>query len=308
MITALNMNPSIDRMISVAEFQYGSMNRVRTSRDIGSGKAVNLSTVTGALGAATRCIGLLPEEGAQQVERRLSAHGVQTDFVRTKGRLRINIKLLDESRSIVTEINERGERVSQADLDRLGELVRREAERSDFMVFTGSLPPGCPEGYYGELMRQVSGRCRCVLDAEGAPFSLGLCARPFLVKPNRLELELAMGRKLGSLPEVRDAALLLCAKGVSYVAVSLGADGALLTDGREVRFAPALDLQVRSTVGAGDSMLGGMIVGLAQGEPLETVLRMGVAAASASVVSDGEPLVAPETYHEMLEKITIQRL
>jgi fructose-1-phosphate kinase PfkB-like protein len=117
-----------------------------------------------------------------------------------------------------------------------------------------------------------------VLDAEGARLAEGLKAAPAIAKPNRYELELFCGRKLESLDEILREAVKLIEGGVELAAVSMGADGACLTDGSEAFYAPALKVEVRSTLGAGDSMLAGMLLGLEHHCKPEDVFRYGVAA------------------------------
>ena len=107
-------------------------------------------------------------------------------------------------------------------------------------MLSGSLPPRCPADYYAQLLRAAAGqKCRCVLDADGAPLREGLKAGPWMLKPNRAELEALTGRKLASVQDVRDAARELVAGGAGVVAVSLGAEGAVAVDAREAFFAPA---------------------------------------------------------------------
>ena len=149
-------------------------------------------------------------------------------------------------------------------------------------VLSGSLPPGCPADYYRTLIETVEGLgCRCILDADGEPMRYGLESRPFMIKPNRAELERMAGRELTTLQDVRAAALKYIDQGVAVVAVSLGADGALITDGDETLFAPKLTLELKSTVGAGDSMVAGLACGFIGDNELEEAFRMGVACASA---------------------------
>ena len=148
--------------------------------------------------------------------------------------------------------------------------------------------------------------CKCVLDAEGEALRLGLQARPNLIKPNRMELEMAVGRRLDSRSDVVKAAAELARSGIDWVAVSLGGAGALLTDGEKTLFAPALKVPVKSTVGAGDSMVAGMLSGLLAEAPMEEVLRRGVACAAASVMAEGTLLTDKATYKSLLGQIKIE--
>ncbi|MDL2206943.1 1-phosphofructokinase family hexose kinase [Eubacteriales bacterium OttesenSCG-928-N13] len=308
MITTVSLNPSVDRTLSIDGFHYGGMNRVMSSRDDACGKAVNLAIVLSRLGASSSCIGFLAQQGATAFEQRLNENGVSHRFISTPGRVRVNIKLFDEQQHVITEINERGERVTQDDLAQLMQLAQQYARQSEYLVLTGSLPPGCPEDYYETLIRSVGDTCRCVLDADGAPFAKGLMAKPYFIKPNRAELESHLGRRLDTMDEIGRAADALVRQGIALVCVTMGDQGALMASDDGLLFAPPLPLKVRSTVGAGDSLIGGVLHGLRSGEALADAFRMGVAAASASVVSEGTDLVDADIYRQMLDKTIVKRL
>ena len=147
-----------------------------------------------------------------------------------------------------------------------------------------------------------------MLDAEGEKLTRGMEAKPFLIKPNQYELELRVGRKLDSVQEIKEAALECVAEGIGIVAVSMGGDGAFITDGRESLFAPVLDVDVRSTVGAGDSMVTGFLHGIALGEGLAGIFRRGVAAGTAAVTTEGTQLMTKETYESLLGRVVIERV
>ena len=150
--------------------------------------------------------------------------------------------------------------------------------------------------------------CRCVLDAEGEKLTRGMEAKPFLIKPNQYELELRTGRELKTVQDIKRAALDCVAKGVAIVAVSMGGDGAFITDGQHSYFAPVVPVKVRSTVGAGDSMVTGFLHGLALGEDLRGIFRRGVAAGTAAVTTEGTQLLTRALYEEMLERVVIEEV
>jgi len=309
MITTVCLNPCIDRSISIAEFTYGGMNRVKSVRNDAGGKGVNVAVTAARLGLETECIAFLHKTGGKEIENRLLSNGVACDGVRLDGSLRTNIKLLDESRSIITEINESGAPVSEESIQKMTNLIVSHAQDSDFLIFSGSLPPGCPTGYYRTLIEATENmRCRCILDADGAKLAEGLKARPYLIKPNQYELEMLVGRSLSSMDEIRSAALQLVDSGVSIVAVSMGGDGALVTDGKKTLYAPCVPVEVKSTVGAGDAMIAGFSAGCLAELPLEETFVKAVACATASVMSEGTQLIDEAVYRSLLDKIEIQSI
>ena len=305
--TVLCFNPSNDRTVEVADFVPGATNRILAERTEGASKGVNVAVAVRRLGMEAACVGLLPRRGAEMIQQRLAQDGVRASFVRTPGAVRTNLKIRDGGRWMVTELNEPGAAVGQRRLAQARAQALRLAAGSDYLVLTGSLPPGCPKDFYAAMIADAPLTCRCVLDASGEVLAGALHVRPFLVKPNREELESACGKPLATLREVRDAALWLIEAGAQRAAVSLAGEGALLTDGERVLFAPAVPVPVRSAAGAGDAMVAGLIAGFCQGGGLEHALRCGVAAAASSVASG---CMAPRrvTYERILRAVKVRIL
>lgn len=310
MITALCLNPCIDRTVEIPRFTYGGMNRVASVRDDASGKGVNVAVACRQIGLNASCIGLLGREKGDRIVGRLLDSGCGQAFVPVDGAVRTNLKVLDRETGVITEINEPGPAVSAGQAEELAELAVEWARKSDWLVLTGSMPPGCPDGLYGRIIGRVRDktRCRCLLDTEGEKFRMGLAARPDMVKPNRYELEMLHGHALPSVADVHEAAQALVREGVGVVAVSLGGDGAYVTDGAQSYFSPALSVPVRSATGAGDSMVAGYLKAFWEGLSLRDAFVSGVAAASASVMTEGTRLIDAAAYRELLSRVRPERL
>ena len=308
MICAVCLNPCIDRTVEIDQFTYGGMNRIKTSREDGCGKGVNVALMSKELGMESSCIGYLFNDNGALIGQRLKDAGSEEACIWLPGKVRTNLKVFDRENSRITEINESGDYISEADRERMIALVKEYAGKCDTMVFTGSLPPGCPADFYKTLMEATECKCKCVLDAEGEKLTEGMKAKPFLIKPNQYELELRVGRELKTVAEIKEAALECIAEGIEIVAVSMGGDGAFITDGKTSYFAPIVPVHVRSTVGAGDCMVTGFLHGIALGEDLKGIFRRGVAAGTAQVTTEGTQLMTRELYEEMLEKVVIEEV
>ncbi len=305
LITTLCLNPSIDRTVQVADFAVGGTNRILSERHDGAGKGVNVAVVARRLGMEAACVGLLAERDGQPVLDRLARDGVRASFVRTSGAVRVNLKIRDMSRQTVTELNEPGGMVPAAQLDEVRAEALSLAAKSDYLVLTGSLPPGCPEDFYGTIMAEVPPSCRCVIDVSGDKLLDNLRAKPFLIKPNLQELQDACGRSLDTLRDIRDAAFAMIDAGAQLVAVSMGSEGAMLTDGKLTLFAPGIAVPVHSTVCAGDSMISGILKGLSTGGGLKSALRCGVAAATATVADPHDGLMRFEAYEGIYQTVKV---
>lgn len=307
MITSVCLNPSFDKTVEVDAMTVGEVNRIRSMRLDMGGKGVNVAVVARRLGLEAQCVGCMGEQGSQQFTALLDAEGLPHRFLTVPGAVRTNLKIVSRDGKGVTELNEPGAPLSQEDLEKFFCLAQEAAARSDYVVLTGSLPPGCPEGAYGQLIRALADT-HCILDAGGAVLRLGAEAGPFLIKPNLAELEHALGAQLRTLRAIRDAALIFLRKGVGHVVVSMGAMGAMYVSQARTLYAPALKVEARSTVGAGDAMVGGMLLGLQQEEDMAHAFRCGVAAGAASVMTEGTQLIRPEDFQRLLSQVKVQEV
>lgn len=309
MITSVSLNPSIDRTIELECFHRGGLNRALRQTDVAAGKGVNVSIVTAALGAGSECIGFMYREGGALFEKRLRDANVASDFIWCDGAVRINLKLLDKSYGEITEINQSGSPVDAQLLEKMTDAIARHAAQADYLVLTGSLPKGCPADYYHTLAEIAAGQnCRVILDADGERLAHGLKAKPFLIKPNRYELELLTGRTLSTSEAILAAAGELLAAGVENVAVSMGGDGALICNAHQAYFAHAMKVEIKSTVAAGDSMIAGLAVGFANGYSLRDAFCMGVAAATVRCMTPPEQMIASEAVCDMAKRICVEQL
>ena len=307
MITAVCLNPCIDRFVRVQTFALGETNRIASEYSISAGKGVHVAIATARLGLESRLVGLLGEENGDPIAARLAADGVPHEFVRYAGAVRVNLKIQEQT-GLITELNEAGHPVAPADVEAVVSRILSLAAPGSYLVLTGSLPPGCPTDSYARILRAVPPGCRCVLDASGPALIAGLAASPYLVKPNIEELSQAVGKRLSALPEIRQAALSLTDRGIPLVAVSMGAQGALMTDGKRTLYAPSLPVAVTTTVAAGDSMVAGILYGLSMRAELEDLLRCGVAAAAATVSDPEGGLLRRPRFEALLPQVRCEEI
>lgn len=307
MITGVCLNPSFDKTVEVDALTLGEVNRIRSVRVDMGGKGVNVAVVARRLGLNALCIGCMGEQGAQHFTRLMDEEGLPHRFLTVPGAVRTNLKVVSRDGKGVTELNEPGAPLSGKAMEDFFALAKEEAARSEYVVLTGSLPPGCPDNTYGELIRAMGGT-RCILDAGGPVLRLGAEAGPFLIKPNLAELEQALGAQLRTLRAIRDAALIFLRKGASHVVVSMGAMGAMYVSEARTLYAPALRVEARSTVGAGDAMVGGMLLGLQKSGDMAQAFRYGIAAGAASVMTEGTQLIHPEDFERLVSQVKVQEV
>ena len=313
MITTLTPNPCLDRTLSVERFELEKMNRAQLVRTDISGKGINVSLALHGLRISTACIGFSFSEDAPAMRDLMEKKGIPFDFAELPGKLRTCTKIFDRSRKHTIEINEFGPEVRAEDGDRLIDLVVRYAAKSSCLTLSGSLPPGMGKDFYfrcASAAKQTAPDCRIVVDAEKTLLLEALKAAPFLIKPNIHEFQATFGTDVHSPRELdREARKILKHYSLGLLCVSLGGEGAYITDGRASYFCPALRTEVRSVQGAGDSLVAGLCMALEQGCSLPDILHCGVAAAGDSISREGTQLCTFKGFRQMLKQdVQIQKI
>jgi 1-phosphofructokinase family hexose kinase len=297
MIVTVTLNPSLDRTLQVRRLCRGEVHRAAVSATDPGGKGVNVARCLSAHGHEV--VAVLPVGGATgaAVAALLDEADVAHDLVEQGGRTRANVSVVEPD-GTTTKINEPGTPLSAAELAAVVEAVSRRVGPGDWVVTAGSLPPGQDPHSYAEIGRAVrASGARWAVDTSGDALPTSLAAVPDLVKPNRRELEEAVGGRLDTVGAVVDAARGLLDRGVGTVLCSLGRDGAVLVRPEAALHAAAPEIRVRNTVGAGDSLLAGYLHGWAAEADAAHALRTGVAWAVAAVSTPGTGVPAPELIH-----------
>lgn len=284
MIITVTPNPSVDRTYEIPVLAPGEINRATRVHQEPSGKGVN---VTRALTVnRVPSLAVLPVGGTEGevLTALLEAEKVSYRAVPIAGSVRVNISLTEPG-GRATKINEAGASLVAGELDRLTSTALAAAGPGDWIVCSGSLPPGAPVDYYFSVGRQAHETgVRFALDTSGAALRAGLDAEPDVVKPNVDELAEVTGRPVTTVGDAVAGARALLARGAAWVLVSMGADGALLVSPDGAWHASAQASQVRSTVGAGDALLSGFLAGGGAGVD---ALREAVLWATAAVGVEG---------------------
>ena len=302
MIYTLTFNPAIDYVMRLPVLREGETNRAAATAVQFGGKGVNVSLVLAALGVESVALGFVAGFTGAALAAHLESRGVKTDFIPLpEGLTRINVKLkTPEGDHPETEINASGPAIPADCLEALyGKLDGLTA--GDTLVLAGSIPPSLPRDTYRAIMERLGGRgIRFAVDAEGALLTETLPYHPFLVKPNRAELEGIVGRPLPTEEDLRNAATDLQGRGAQNVLVSLGGDGALLLDENGgFHRAAALPVVPVNTVGAGDSAVAGFLAGVDNGYAY--ALRLAMACGGATAACEG--LADQETIRRMMGEI-----
>lgn len=299
MFYTVTLNPSLDYALTLSSLHIAAANRAVRETVQPGGKGINVSLVLAALGIPSTALGFTAGFTGEELLRLLTERHVDTRMLRLPdGMTRINVKLLADTE---TEINGSGPAIPPEYFDRLLELLDALRE-GDTLVLAGSVPPSLSTETYAVMMKRMADKgVRCAVDTSGEALVHALPLRPFIIKPNRQELEELCGEKLRSREDIIRCGRQLQDKGARNVLISLGADGAVLLDeAGGILSRPALPCHAVNTVGAGDSMLAGFLAGYDKTHDYAVALTWGLVCGTATAASDG--LAAPEQLGDLLEK------
>ncbi len=308
MILSICPNPSVDCTIELESLNVGMLNRIDNKVETYSGKALNVAMGVARLGEQSFTTGFMFDDQGKLFEHVLDKEGVGHKFIYNKGRARVNYKIIDK-RSMLTEINDKGETVTEEKQNELINLVKEISPNFKVAVMSGSLPKGVSPEFYGQVLSAIPKDVKVIVDTEKENMLSAIEKRElFMVKPNQRELESFVGKSVYTIDDMIKASKKYLDHGVQNVLISLGADGAILTNGSESFYCKSASVAVNSTVGAGDCMVAAVCVGLIKGVPMHELLRMSVAAGTAAVTTSGTNLFYYDKYKEIYSKISSRRI
>ncbi|MBO0678617.1 hexose kinase [Mycolicibacterium sp. S2-37] len=305
MIVAVTPNPSIDRTVTLsAPLLRGAVQRVAAVVDEPGGKGVNVARALTLAGV--EAVAVLPAADNDPLVTALQGSGVPFRRVPADQPVRTNLAIIEPD-GTTTKLNERGGALDAASRDALTAAILDAAGGADWVVLSGSLPPGLPEDWYADAVALLATRgCRIAVDTSEEPLDALAAAfdraAPDLLKPNAEELaglvdadaaELEAAAAEGDTDPVVAAARQLVDRGVGAVLATLGAAGAVLVDAGGAWLATPPPIVPRSTVGAGDASLAGYLRATVGGAEPPSRLRMAVAYGSAAAALPGTALPGP---------------
>lgn len=300
-IVTLTLNPAIDLSYEVDAIAPTQKLRTRAERTFPGGGGINVARVLARLGRQTRCVYLAGGATGPTFEALLAEQDLSATRVPIGGATRIATTVFETGTGKEFRFTPPGPEVAEdewrACLDALA------LEPCDWLIASGSLPRGVPGDFYAHLAARIaSNGTRLVLDSSGLALREAIAGGGvFLAKPNLAEFEQLIGRKFAGPQQVADSARdMVRASGMFAMVVSLGAEGAVLATGDDTKVCPALALETKSAIGAGDSFMAGMVHALAGGEDIAEAFRFGMAAGSAAILTPGAELALRQDIERML--------
>ena len=308
-IATVTLNPAFDLVGRLARIEIGEVNTVETLGLYPAGKGINVAKVLADLGAKLSVTGFLGKENQGDFVQAFAQNRVEDKFNRIAGKTRINVKIT-ETEADVTDLNFLGFEISEQDWKAFIRQSQTWESQYDLVAVCGSLPRGVtPEQFAAWLESLHQQGLKVVLDSSNAALTAGLTAHPWLVKPNRRELEVWAGRSLHTIEEVIEAAEQLRSHGIENVIISMGEKGSVWLNSEGVLQAqPPHCKNVVSTVGAGDSMVAGLIYGLSQGWSKEKTLSFASATSALAVSQSNVGISDKQVLEQILAQVKLTNL
>ena len=284
MIYTITFNPALDYISQVNNFEIGKINRTETEKILPGGKGLNVSTVLGNLGIESTALGFIAGFTGEELKRDIEQRGIKTDFIKVeKGLTRINVKISSKEE---TALNGNGPEITEEDIKQLLKKIDN-IKSEDTVILAGNIPKCINNNIYEIICKKLEqNKVRFIVDATKELLMNVLRYKPFLIKPNKQELEETFKEKIETKEEIIEHAKKLQKMGARNVLISLGGDGAMLvtTENKEY-FLNAPKGKVLNTVGAGDSMVAGFVAGYEKSGDYQYAFKVGLATGSASAFS-----------------------
>ena len=290
MIYTVTFNPAIDYIAEINELKRNEINRANSEKILAGGKGINVSIVLKNLGIESIALGFIAGFTGREIKQRVEAFGIKTDFVNIPDKFsRINVKLQTSKDGKIVEetaINGEGPKISEHEINEFMEKIEK-IKKDDFIVLAGSVSRNMKNDIYEKICIKVKEKgAKIVADATGKLLLNVLKHNPFLIKPNKKELEEIFQKEMKTDEEVVVYAKKLQEMGAENVLISMDKDGAILiTKNQKLLYSEAPKGKVINSVGSGDSMVAGFITGFLKHNDYEKALKMGIAAGSASAFS-----------------------
>lgn len=284
MIYTITFNPALDYISQVENFEVGKINRTKTEKILPGGKGLNVSIVLKNLEYNSTALGFIAGFTGEELKKQLEDYKINTDFIKVKkGITRINVKISSKEE---TALNGNGPEITKEDIQNLLDKIDK-IKKDDIVILAGNVPKGINNNIYEIIcVKLEKNGVTYIVDATKELLINVLKYKPFLIKPNKEELEETFKVKIKTKEDIVLYAKKLQLMGAKNVLVSLGGDGAILVTVEEnVYFCEAPKGKVLNTVGAGDSMVAGFLAGYLKTQDYEYALKMGIATGSASAFS-----------------------
>ncbi len=307
-ITTLTLNPALDVSYQVQQLVSGSkIEATQTSYSAG-GNGINISRSLKRLGKDSHACCVFAGESGNLIRRLLQEEEVYPVSIQVSGETRVNCTILQRRPPDEFKVAGVGPSLNSDQVKEISKIFLKLAGKG-YGVLSGSLVAGAPDDVYTKLARKLRKQgARAVVDTRAAVLKNTLKSGPFLITPNKYELEVMSGRSLSTLEAIAEEARKIQQLGADNVCVTLGSQGALLVNTDDSYLATAPKVRVHCTVGAGDTMLAGLLAAFSEDKSPEDTLRLGIACATSSITKNASSLLNPKDLPRFQELIEVSKM
>ncbi len=302
-IVTLTINPSLDKSTHFTGLIAEQKIRCEKPRYDAGGGGINVSKAISKLGGNSICVFTSGGSTGEMLEELVAKEKIESIAIKTKNWTRENFIAFENKTKAQYRFGFPGNEFLDAEKDKILQTIKE--LKTDYLVISGSLNEGLSTNFYQKIAEIAKeSNIKVIVDTSGEALQKVLETGVYLIKPNIGELAKLIGVERLELPEVEKAAKKLIEdKSAKIVVVSLGADGAILVSNNETHLVKAPKVEKKSTVGAGDSMVGGMVWALSQNKTLKEVIQIGVCCGTAATMNEGTQLFKVEDVMKLLEEI-----
>ncbi|HEX4793919.1 MAG TPA: hexose kinase [Humisphaera sp.] len=305
MILCLGPTPTVQRSMIFDHFRVDEVNRATRVSEYASGKSPNVARVLRTLGADVLEVGFAGGDRGQFLLDDLRSANINCEFVTVDAPTRLCTTIIDRATGTATELVEESAAIESRGWEQMDRLLARTLPLADVWVFSGSLPPGAPQDFYARWLLLANQRgVKVIIDTRGEPLRLALKHPGFIAKLNRDELATTMGTNLDSPGALRDAVVRSVPAGGASI-VTMGAGGAMASDGRNVWQITPPKVQAVSAVGSGDAFAAGLALELSRGKALADCLALAAACGAANALTDRAGHVLPADVERLSKQVII---
>jgi len=309
LIYATLLNPALDVYYEIDELQCGSTLTDTLSEQQPAGKGLNVAKVITALGEEVTVTGVLPQNSRGHFVRYCEQHSIIPRFVPSEGNVRINTSIVEKKNGQVTHISSVGIPLNPRIEHELELFAHDSFTSGDYWAFCGSLPRGMSFDFYQKLIQHCGEKSvHTILDTRGEALKLGIRACPEMIKPNHTELEEFFGEEIHGVHHIALKGKRLVDMGVGYVFISLGSDGMIAIHENDCLLCSAPQVKTVDTVGCGDALVAGVLVGKIRHFSFSEMCRMAVACGASNAMHRGPGNINLQEVWQLMEDVGIENV
>ncbi len=306
-IITVTANTAIDWILRVNRGYQNQHSHVQDSQKFAAGKGINVAKTIAALNCPVIAMGFVGQQSAN-IFTAIQTNKLTTAYTFVSGTSRTNITLHEAETHAETHLSTTGFKVNQAACKNLSTQLATILQKNDLVILSGSLPLGASNDFYSNLIKICQQKQALVfLDSSGTALKQAIAAKPFLIKPNKNELEQLMDTKLLNDDAIIKSATELVNQGIQWVVVSRGKQGLIAVHKQQVFILPTpkITASIISTVGCGDALIAGLALAYTQKKSAIEMLNFALACSVANLFSAEAGNIDPQQQAQIHQQISL---